>query len=104
MTQEFPLEEAAKRKTLLEAVEQIRDTLESNSEESEANRTLTQTSVDALYDSGLLRMKLPAVLGGAEADPVTQMDGCGGNAHPSICRLVLHDWRYQRGPARGVSA
>lgn len=36
--------------------------------------TLPKATVDALVDSGLLRLKLPAVLGGAEADPVTQME------------------------------
>ena len=35
---------------------------------------MPQASVDALYDSGLLRLKLPTVLGGAEADLVTQLD------------------------------
>ncbi len=85
MMLDYPLEDAAKRKTLLEAVEQIKETLESNSEESEANGTLTQASVDALYDSGLLKMKVPAALGGAEADPVTQMDVIAAvtRIHPS---------------------
>ena len=89
MTQKFPLEDEAKRKSLLEAVEQIRETLESNSEESEANGTLARASVDALYDSGLLWMTLPTALGGSEADPVTQMDARhrGGDAHPSIYRV-----------------
>lgn len=74
MTQIFPVERAEKRKALLEAVEGVRDTLACNAEESESQGTLARESVDALYQSGLLRLKLPAVLGGAEADPVTQMD------------------------------
>ncbi len=74
MTQIFPIERAEKRKALLEAVEVVRDTLESHAEESESQGTLARESVDALYQTGLLRMKLPAVLDGAEADPVTQMD------------------------------
>ena len=74
MTQIFPRERAEKRKALLEAVEVVRDTLESHAEESESQGTLARESVDALYQTGLLRMKLPAVLDGAEADPVTQMD------------------------------
>ena len=74
MTRVFSVERKENRKELLEAVEEVRETLESHAEESEANRTLAQESVDALYQSGLFRLKLPAVLSGAEADPVTQMD------------------------------
>jgi indole-3-acetate monooxygenase len=43
-------------------------------EESERLRTLPVATVTALRASGLLGLKLPAVLGGAEADPVTQID------------------------------
>ena len=42
--------------------------------EGEETATLPSASVDALYEFGLLRMKLPHVLGGAEADLVTQLD------------------------------
>ena len=52
----FPADRAAKRDALLAAVESVRDV------------------VEAMQDAGLFRLKLPAELGGAEADPVTQID------------------------------
>ena len=52
----------------------VRDTLEANAEESERIGTLAPASVEALYESGLLRLKMPHALGGAEADLVTQLD------------------------------
>jgi len=64
----------AKRRALLEAVAQIRGTLEAHSEESEAEGKLAQASVDAFQEAGLYGLKLPAVLGGAEADPLLQVD------------------------------
>ena len=70
----FPSEREAKRRALMDAVESVRDTLEAGAEEGEETGTLPQASVDALYDSGLLRLKMPHALGGAEADLVTQLD------------------------------
>ena len=70
----FPAEREAKRRALMDAVDSVRDILESGAEEGEETGTLPQASVDALYDSGLLRLKMPYVLGGAEADLVTQLD------------------------------
>lgn len=70
----FPRERAAKRRALLDAVDRIRDVLAAGADESEALRTLAPTSVAALRDSGLFTLKLPEVLGGAEADPVTQVE------------------------------
>ncbi len=58
----------------MDAVESVRDILEAGAQEGEETATLPQASVNALYDSGLLRLKLPHVLGGAEADLVTQLD------------------------------
>ncbi len=58
----------------MDAVESVRDTLEAGAQEGEETGTLPKASVDALYESGLLRLKLPRVLGGAEADLVTQLD------------------------------
>ena len=63
-----------KRQDLLDAAYEAGETLESHAAESEELGTLARESVDALYDSGLLRLKLPEELGGAEADPVTQME------------------------------
>ncbi len=70
----FPTDRAEKRRVLMDAVESVRPVLEAGAPESEERATLAQASVDALYNSGLLRLKLPRVLGGAEADPVTQLD------------------------------
>jgi alkylation response protein AidB-like acyl-CoA dehydrogenase len=74
MKQKFPTERAEKRRALLQAVDNVRDILAANAEEAEAIRTLPQASVAALRESGLFTLKLPAVLGGAEADPVTQIE------------------------------
>jgi alkylation response protein AidB-like acyl-CoA dehydrogenase len=70
----FPADRDAKRRFLLEAVERIRPVLEAHAAEAEAIATLPKATVAALVDSGLFRLKLPSVLGGAEADPVLQMD------------------------------
>ena len=70
----FPYEREEKRRVLMDAVESVRATLEAGAEESERIGTLARASVDALYDSGLFRLKMPHVLGGAEADVVTQLD------------------------------
>jgi indole-3-acetate monooxygenase len=68
------LDRAASRRALLEAVERVRETISAGADESERLRTLPAASVAALRDTGLLGLKLPAELGGAEADPVTQID------------------------------
>lgn len=70
----FPTDRKEKRRVLLDAVEGVRATLEAGAEESERIGTLAPASVDALYESGLLRLKMPQALGGAEADVVTQLD------------------------------
>ena len=74
MKQKFPIERAEKRKALLQAVDSVRDILAAGADEAESIRTLPQSSVNALRESGLFTLKLPAVLGGAEADPVTQVE------------------------------
>ena len=70
----FPYDRDEKHRILMDAVESVRDTLEAGAEESERIGTLVPASVEALYESGLLRLKTPHVLGGAEADLVTQLD------------------------------
>ena len=70
----FPTERTEKRRVLMDAVESVRATLEAGTAESEEIGTLPAASVAALYDSGLLRLKMPHVLGGAEADVITQLD------------------------------
>jgi alkylation response protein AidB-like acyl-CoA dehydrogenase len=70
----FPPDRAARRKTLLDAVEDVRGVVAAGAAEGERIATLPRASVAALHDSGLLALKLPAVLSGAEADPATQID------------------------------
>lgn len=70
----FPEEASAKRAALLAAVDAIRETVEAHAAEGEAGSTLARPTVDALVATSLLRLKLPRVLGGAEADPLTQFD------------------------------
>jgi alkylation response protein AidB-like acyl-CoA dehydrogenase len=71
---EFPTERKAKRRALLDAVERVGDTIVAGADEAEARATLPKATVQALYEAGLFALKLPAVLGGAEADPVTQIE------------------------------
>ncbi len=61
-----------KLRVLLGKVEQIRETVAAGTEEGERAATLPQATIDALDESGLLRLKLAEELGGIEADPVTQ--------------------------------
>lgn len=69
----FPTDRAAKRAHLLAAVEGIREIVAAGGLEGERLRTLPPPTVRALADSGLLALKVPESLGGAEADPVTQL-------------------------------
>jgi alkylation response protein AidB-like acyl-CoA dehydrogenase len=59
------------RRTLLSSVEDIADTLTAQVPIDEAHNTLSPESVKILEDAGMFRLKLPAELGGAEADPTT---------------------------------
>ena len=70
----FPEQRQAKRQALLDAVESLRGVFLAGSDEGEAAGTLPQSTVDAIYDSGLFSFKTPQVLGGAEADAMIQMD------------------------------
>jgi alkylation response protein AidB-like acyl-CoA dehydrogenase len=63
-----------KRRALLRTVDEVRAVLQADSDENERMRTLAPASVAALRDSGLLTLKLPAILGGAEADPALQLE------------------------------
>jgi indole-3-acetate monooxygenase len=74
MSQTFPTGREEKRQVLLAAVECVRHTLVAGADEAEASATLPPTTVQALDDAGLFALKLPAVLGGAEADLVTQLE------------------------------
>ena len=73
MVKEFPKDRDAKRTFLLEQVERIGATLRASGANSEELGTLAPEAVAALRDAGMFRLKLPAAVGGAEADPVTEM-------------------------------
>ena len=51
---------------MLDAVESLRDVFLAGADEAEANGTLPQSTVDAIYQSGLFSFKTAQVLGGAE--------------------------------------
>jgi alkylation response protein AidB-like acyl-CoA dehydrogenase len=72
--QSYPKDREALRRVLLDAVEGMRPVVEANVDEMERIGRLPNAVVKALDESGLLAMKLPAELGGAEADPVTQIE------------------------------
>jgi alkylation response protein AidB-like acyl-CoA dehydrogenase len=73
VSEEFPRESNAKRKMLLDAVAAIGPTLTASGPKSEELGTLAPDAVKALRDAGIFRLKLVAELGGAEADPLTEM-------------------------------
>jgi indole-3-acetate monooxygenase len=73
MLAQSPKEQESKREDLLAHVERIAPTLQASGAKSEEIATLAPEAVAALRDAGLFRLKLPAVMGGAEADPVTEM-------------------------------
>ncbi|MYA62938.1 MAG: hypothetical protein F4X94_10255, partial [Dehalococcoidia bacterium] len=70
----FPSEHHEKRRFLLDAVESVRDVVAASADESERLGTLAPDAVAAIRDAGLFTLKLPRSLGGAEADPVTQIE------------------------------
>lgn len=74
MTENPRAARAATRSALFGGIEAQRDKLAAHSEHDEALGTLSPASIEALVASGVLRMKLPRVLGGFEADLVTQME------------------------------
>jgi len=73
MVKTFPKDRAANRDLLLKAVDGIADTLRESGPRSEEFGTLAPEAVKALRDSGMFRLKLASEMGGAEADPVTEM-------------------------------
>lgn len=74
MEWDFPVEREAKRRHLLDAVEQIRPAIVKGIPEAEAHYCLPISTFDALYEAGLFWLKLPEALGGAEADPLIQIE------------------------------
>ena len=70
----FPEEREAKRQALLDKVEGLRDIISSGEREAEEIGTLPQSTVDAIHEAGLFAYKSANVLGGAEADAMTQLE------------------------------
>jgi alkylation response protein AidB-like acyl-CoA dehydrogenase len=70
---EFPQDRAAKRALLLGAVADIGETLRASGPRSEELGRLAPEAVKALREAGMFRLKLAHEMGGAEADPVTEM-------------------------------
>ncbi|MGN6173991.1 MAG: acyl-CoA dehydrogenase family protein, partial [Streptosporangiaceae bacterium] len=58
--------------SLIDAARQIAPIIEKHNEEAERERRLSQPVLDALRETGLLRMSTPRSLGGLETDPVTR--------------------------------
>ena len=62
------------RRELFERIDAIAPVLAADAALGEELRRLPDTTMDALRDAGLLRLKVPAVLGGDEAEPELQFD------------------------------
>jgi indole-3-acetate monooxygenase len=73
MLAQSPKEEEIKRKDLLARVDGIAEILQASGGKSEEIATLAPEAAAALRDAGLFQLKLPEVMGGLEADPVTEM-------------------------------
>ncbi|MGE0699917.1 MAG: acyl-CoA dehydrogenase family protein [Hyphomicrobiaceae bacterium] len=74
MQWKFPSGREEKRRALLAAVDGVRETAQAHAEASEALGTLAPATVEALRGAGLFALKLPSELGGAEADPLLQLE------------------------------
>ncbi|MGI9613418.1 MAG: acyl-CoA dehydrogenase family protein [Acidimicrobiales bacterium] len=70
----FPDDPAALRGCLLDAVDTVSPVILAGVERAEAHFRLPSATFDALYDAGLFWLKLPRALGGAEADPMIQIE------------------------------
>jgi alkylation response protein AidB-like acyl-CoA dehydrogenase len=58
--------------SLIDAAREIAPIIRAHSDEAEQERRLSQPVLDALRETGLLRMTTPRSLGGLETDPVTR--------------------------------
>src|SRR5215469_3526167 len=73
MSEALPKDRMQKRKTLLDAVDKIAPVLRASGPKSEELGTLAPDAVAALRNAGMFKLKLCTEMGGAEADPVTEM-------------------------------
>jgi indole-3-acetate monooxygenase len=87
----FPEGRAEKRQVLLRAVREVVSVVAAAIDEAEEATTLPLHVAGAMQDAGLFRLKLPAELGGAEADPVTQMEVIAAmtEAYPSAGWVLM---------------
>jgi len=92
MIKAFPKDRLEKRKVLLDGVERIAETLRASGPKSEELGTLAPEAVNALREAGMFRLKLAAEMGGAEADPMTEMLVLEGLAYNDLtsgwCTMV----------------
>jgi indole-3-acetate monooxygenase len=92
MNKPFPHDRLQKREMLLAAVDRIAETLRASGAKSEELGTLAPEAVNALRENGMFRLKLCAEMGGAEADPVTEMLVLEGLAYDDLtsgwCTMV----------------
>ena len=58
--------------TLVEAARRIAPVIQEHKSEAERERRLSRPVLDALYETGLVRMFTPQSLGGLEVDPITR--------------------------------
>jgi indole-3-acetate monooxygenase len=73
MSDTRPSDQKQKRETLLNTVDKIAPVLRASGATSEELGTLSPEAVTALRTTGIFKLKLCAEMGGAEADPVTEM-------------------------------
>ena len=85
MTSSVSMPAAAVARDLLAAVDRVREVIAAGADEAEARGTLPPATIGALRQSGLLAMKVPAALGGSEADPLAQIDAIEALAYIDTC-------------------
>ena len=61
---------------LLQSALDLRELIEANADDAEAECTMTQPVVDAIDEAGLFRMSVPREIGGLEVDVATVQDVC----------------------------
>lgn len=70
----YPADRSGTRQALMDSVSSILPLVKQFSDSNETNRTLAPEVTQALRSTGLIKMKSPRAVGGAELHPVDQMD------------------------------